>query len=126
MHIELVPARHPADLGDGFVLPEGFRRLRERIRLGLHLEIARRRAGNPLEEMLGRSVRELFPDLDESWYDMARRAALLGETIVDTLYYKKTELRYYITGNQIIRPGYCSFTYQELDRDGKPVEPDAL
>ena len=85
-----------------------------------------RRAGNPLEEMLGRSVRELFPDLDESWYDMARRAALLGETIVDTLYYKETERRYYITGNQIIRPGYCSFTYQELDRDGKPVEPDAL
>ena len=85
-----------------------------------------RRAGNPLEEMLGRSVRELFPDLDARWYDMARRAALLGETIVDTLYYKETERRYYITGNQIIRPGYCSFTYQELDRDGKPVEPDAL
>ena len=85
-----------------------------------------RRAGKPLEEMLGRSVRELFPGLDESWYDMARRAALLGETIVDTFYYEEMDLRCYITANQIIRPGYCSFTYQEFDRDGKPAEPDAL
>ena len=85
-----------------------------------------RRAGKPLEEMLGRSVRELFPDLDDAWYDIARRAALLGETIVDTFCFGKAGTRYHITVNQIIRTGYCCFTYQELDRDGKPVEPDAV
>ena len=83
------------------------------------------RAGRPVQELIGQSVRDLWPEMDSNWYDMAARAALLGETIVDTMYFEATNMRYYMTVTQVIRPGYCSFTYQELDGNGKPVEPTA-
>ena len=78
-----------------------------------------------MQELIGQSVRDLWPEMDSNWYDMAARAALLGETIVDTMYFEATNMRYYLTVTQVIRPGYCSFTYQELDGNGKPVEPTA-
>ena len=79
-------------------------------------------AGIPVKEMLGRNIRELFPSLDAEWYDIAGRAALYGETIVDTFYFGGTGKRYYMTANQIIHSGYCSMTYQELDTHGRPVD----
>jgi hypothetical protein len=79
------------------------------------------RAGRPLQEMLGHSVRDVFPNLDENWFEIAGRAALYGETIVDYFYYDQNRMKYYFTANQIIRPGFCSFTYQETDLDGKPL-----
>ena len=82
-----------------------------------------RRGDRPLSEMLGHSVRELFPGLDERWFELAGRAALRGETVVETLHYEKTGQRYYMTVSQIIRPGFCSITYQELDEKGVPLAP---
>ena len=84
------------------------------------------RAGVPVREMLGKSVRELFPFLDAKWYDMAGRAALYGETVVDTMYFTGTDKTYYMTANQIIHSGYCSVTYQEVDSLGRPVDPDKM
>ena len=81
-----------------------------------------RRAGRKLSEMLGHGVRELFPELDENWYDIAGRSAMDGETVIDSLYFKATDKVYHITASQIIRPGFCSFTYQEVDQNGMPEE----
>ena len=79
------------------------------------------RAGRPVTEMLGHSVRDLFPDLDESWFEMAGRAALKGETVVERMYFAENQMHYYMTVSQIIRPGFCSFTYQEIDLNGESI-----
>ena len=83
-----------------------------------------RRAGKPVSEMLGHGVRELFPEIGKEWFEMAGRAALQGETIVDCMYYSETDTQYHVTASQIIRPGYCSFTYQEIDMCGKTETPE--
>ena len=84
------------------------------------------RAQMSVKEMLGVSVKKLFPMLDARWYEMAGRAALYGETIVDTMYFAGTDKQYYLTANQIIHSGYCSVTYQELDSLGRPMDPGAV
>jgi len=81
-----------------------------------------RRLGRNLSDMIGHGVRELFPELDENWYDIAGRSAMGGETVIDSLYFKGTDKVYHITASQIIRPGFCAFTYQEMDQNGKPEE----
>lgn len=86
-------------------------------------ELFVKRTKKPLEEMLGRSVKALIPGLDEKWFDMAERAALKGEALVDTMRIDALGTTYYMTVNQIIRPGYCAFTYQQLDSDGNPLKP---
>ena len=86
-------------------------------------ELFVRRVKIPREELLGRSVRAMLPGLNDKWFDMAERAALKGEIIVDTMHIDTLGTTFYITANQIIRPGYCAFTYQILDGDGKPVKP---
>jgi len=82
-----------------------------------------RRTGMSLDKLLGHSVKTLIPGLGDKWFDMAERAALKGETIVDTMHIGAIGITVYITANQIIRPGYCAFTYQLLDGDGKPIRP---
>ena len=81
-----------------------------------------KRAGKEARELLGRSVRELFPTLGEDWYDKAGRAALHGETMTENMYYEATGLHYYTTVSQVIRPGYCCFTYQEIETIDNPDE----
>ena len=73
------------------------------------------RAGKNAREILGRGTRELFPDLSEDWYEKAGRSALQGESIIETLYFYGTEKYYYMTSSMVIRKGFCSFTYQEID-----------
>ena len=79
-----------------------------------------KRGGRPLSEMIGHGVRELFPELDENWFDIAGRAALHGETIVENLTFGDDRKQYCMTANQIIRPGFCSITYQEIDLPDAP------
>ena len=74
-----------------------------------------RRACRPAKDMLGLSVHELFPTLSQEWYDMALRAATLGETQIKDMYYPDTGKYYYMTASQVIRHGYCAVTYQELE-----------
>ena len=80
-----------------------------------------KRAGKPLSEILGHSVRELFAGLDEKWFDIAERAALRGEVVTESIRFAQTGMVYYLTANQVIRPGYCCFTYQEIDLGTPPA-----
>ena len=77
------------------------------------------RAGRTARELLGRRIWELFPKLGEDWYEKAGRAALLGEIVIDSIYFAPNDTRYYITASQVIRPGFCSFTYQEAEGLGR-------
>ena len=86
-------------------------------------ELFTKRTGLTLEQLLGKSVRALIPGLGDNWFEMAERAALRGETVVDTIHIELLGITYYVTVNQIIRPGYCAFTYQKLDDDGRPIRP---
>ena len=74
-----------------------------------------RRAGIHASELLGRSTRQLFPAMEEHWYEMLRMAALDGETFVDKLYYRPTDRWYIMTISQVIHAGYCCVTYQEIE-----------
>lgn len=73
------------------------------------------RSGKEAADMLGRRTRDLFPSLEEDWYDKADRAAYKGETVVDNIYFVPTGKHYYMTASQVIRTGFCCFTYQEID-----------
>ena len=68
-------------------------------------------------ELLGHSTRELFPDMDEHWYQTATRAALGGESVTDRFFFPPTDSYYYITASQVIHSGYCCFTYLVLDEN---------
>ena len=68
------------------------------------------------DEIIGQDMREIFPDLEPEWYDTAQRAAFLSEeVVVENTYYECMKTHYRVTASQIIRPGYCVFTYQPLD-----------
>ncbi len=79
--------------------------------------------GVALPDMLGHSVSEIVPDIEDRWYELAVRSAIDGETIAETMHFTYNDRYFYITVNQIIRTGYCAFTYQELDCYGKPIDP---
>jgi PAS domain-containing protein len=68
-------------------------------------------------ELLGHSTRDLFPDMDEHWYQTATRAALGGESVTDRFFFPPTDSYYYITASQVIHSGYCCFTYLVLDEN---------
>ncbi len=71
--------------------------------------------GMDSSQVLGMGARELFPKLDERWFDMARRAAYEGEIISDRFYFEPNGVTYIMTVSQVIHSGYCCFTYQELE-----------
>ena len=73
------------------------------------------RAGKKADELVGHSTRQLFPSLGDDWYDKAERAAIEGETVVERMYFEPTGKYYYLTASQVIRQGFCSFTYQEFE-----------
>ena len=66
------------------------------------------------KDILGHSVREVFPHVGEEWFDLAKRAALDHENIEDVFIDQKTGKTYQITVTQILYNGYCAFTYQEI------------
>ncbi|MBR3570182.1 MAG: EAL domain-containing protein [Oscillibacter sp.] len=72
--------------------------------------------------VLGKTVREAFPMTGERWYEMARRAAICGESTKQILYCALKDTRLYVTASQVIGVGYCVFTYQRADAD-KPESP---
>ncbi len=68
------------------------------------------------EDLIGRSLHEIFPELEQKWYDIAYEAAFLSrETIEDNIFFHEMNTHYYLTASQIFRPGFCVFTYQPLD-----------
>lgn len=71
--------------------------------------------GNLPEKMvLGRSVRELYPFIGEEWFQTIRRAAFDGETVEGDITNEADGKRFHFTAHQIIYPGYCAITYQEI------------
>ena len=67
--------------------------------------------------LLGRSMKELYPFLTEDWYENIKRAALKAEATEGILIVpkNKSEKLYKYSANQIIYPGYCAVIYQELN-----------
>ena len=65
--------------------------------------------------VLGKTARELFPELSEDWYEKAQRAAVLGESVRAVYFNEPTKNRYHMTMSQILHPGYFCVTYQKAD-----------
>ncbi len=80
------------------------------------------RSSKRLDEVKGRSVREMFPNLDETWFQLAHRAALLGEEVTERVYVPSMNNYFHCTVNQVVRPGYCAFTYLLVDETGQGME----
>lgn len=72
-------------------------------------------SGLTQQELLGHSTQQLFPDLEEHWYELAARAALKGESITDRFCFGQDKACYHVTASQVIHPGYCCFTFLKLD-----------
>ena len=96
------------------VLPDEERRVIDAVIFYVNRRFEER-AGRSAAELLGGRTRELFPTLGDDWYEKAGRAALTGETIIEKFYYAPLGKTCYMTASQVIHPGYCSFTYQEID-----------
>ena len=73
-------------------------------------------------QLLGRRASELFPETDANWFRMLERAGLHGETMVGRLFFPGPDKDYYMTASQVVRPGYCCCTYQELEELDQPKE----
>ncbi|MBR2793051.1 MAG: transporter substrate-binding domain-containing protein [Solobacterium sp.] len=67
----------------------------------------------PRQEVIGKKVRELYPHLDEIWYEDVRRAAYEGEVVERDHTDSLSGRAYHFTVRQIVRPGYCVVTYAE-------------
>ena len=70
--------------------------------------------GVPAKTFLGRNVRELYPNVEEEWIRNLKRAALDNEDVEGTVENAPNGKRYRYTASQIIYPGYCAVTYQEV------------
>lgn len=70
--------------------------------------------GLPAKAVLGHSVRELYPYIGEEWFQSIKRAAMDGETVEGELINAPDGKRFHFIARQIIYPGYCAITYQEL------------
>jgi len=71
--------------------------------------------GHAAKEVLGHSVRELYPFIGEEWFDNVRRAAMDGEAVEGELVNTPDGKCFQFTARQIIYPGYCAVTYLEKE-----------
>lgn len=69
--------------------------------------------GRPAKEILGHSVRELYPFIEEAWFQNVKRAALDGEPVEGEFTDALSGKQFHFTARQIIYPGYCAITYAE-------------
>ncbi len=70
--------------------------------------------GLPAKMVLGRSIREIWPGVGDEFFDVMRRAALDGEIMEGTFTGAPNGKDYRYTAQQVIFPGYCAVTYQEV------------
>jgi hypothetical protein len=70
--------------------------------------------GFSAKSILGRSVREVYPNVGEEWIRNIKRAALNDENIEGMVKNSPNGKRYRYTASQIIYPGYCTVTFQEV------------
>ena len=74
-----------------------------------------RQCGKEAAQLLGHRVSQLFPKPNAAWCDIARRAALEGETVAQRMRSWTTGREYHITASPVIHPGYCGFTVQDVE-----------
>ena len=67
--------------------------------------------GRSASELLGHSIRELYPSVGDAWFADIARAALNGETLEGELPSPRTGEGCRYTAEQVICPGYCAVTY---------------
>lgn len=63
--------------------------------------------------MLGHTVRELFPFLEDDWYEDVKGAALDGKVVEGEFENPLSGKQFRFTARQIIYPGYCAITSVE-------------
>ncbi len=68
----------------------------------------------PAKAMLGHTVREVFPFLEDDWYQDVKSAALDGKVIEGEFEVPQRKKKYHFTARQIIYPGYCAITCIEM------------
>lgn len=68
----------------------------------------------PAKELLGHTVRELFPYLGDDWYADVKSAALDGELVEGEFDNLLNGKHFRFTARQIIYPGYCAITCVEM------------
>lgn len=66
-------------------------------------------------QLLGRRVSQLFAKPDDAWCDIARRAALDGESVSQRVISGDTGRVYLVSASPVIHPGYCGFTMQDTE-----------
>ena len=74
-----------------------------------------RRVGLKAAQMLGRRFSHLFAPPSPTWCDIARRAALEGESVTEKVRFGPEGMLLYITASPVIHPGYCCFTCQDME-----------
>ena len=70
--------------------------------------------GRPAREVLGHSVRELYPYMEKTWFDDLKCAALEGKTMEGDLTDIVSGKQFHFTMKQILYPGYCGVSYVEI------------
>ena len=68
----------------------------------------------PAKAMLGHTVREVFPFLEDEWYLDVKSAALDGKVVEGEFDVPQTGKHYRFTTRQIVYPGYCAITCVEM------------
>ncbi len=72
--------------------------------------------GHTAKELLGRTVREVFPYLEDDWYHDVKSAALDGIIVEGEFDNPLNGKHFHFTARQIIYPGYCAITSVETGR----------
>ena len=68
----------------------------------------------PAKALVGHTVREVFPYLQDEWYQDVKRAALDGKTVAGEFDNPLNGKHFHFTARQIIYPGYCAITCTEV------------
>ena len=72
--------------------------------------------GHTAKALLGRTVREVFPYLEDDWYHDVKSAALDGIIVEGEFDNPQNGKHFHFTACQIIYPGYCAITSVETGR----------
>ncbi|MBR2529053.1 MAG: EAL domain-containing protein [Blautia sp.] len=72
--------------------------------------------GHEAKELLGHTVREVFPFLGDEWYQDVKSAALDGKIVEGEFDHPLNGRHFRFTARQIIYPGYCAITSVEMPK----------
>lgn len=82
-------------------------------------------AGDEAETLLGGKVRELYPALQDRWYENLAHAAMSSDTTHGYIDPKGDGEIFKYIAQQIIYPGYCAVVYQRTELTELPEEQES-